>query len=190
MLAPLRLGADRPGKSWPQTWPGHETSPRVTRSKRARFRLRQGRCYIADARRRTPNAGEPVHADVRDHSGPRISGRSHRRDMARGSLWLRGSIAHRRSPGATSIWRGALVVSQSHSPDVAPGSGHSVMVRVEAIDAHFLRAREHGAPIIRDLEDFPLWRAPIQLPRSGSPLLDVFETIRDVDPAEWGGELD
>jgi hypothetical protein len=29
------------------------------------------------------------------------------------------------------------------------------MVRVEAIDAHFLRARQHGARIIRDLEDFP-----------------------------------
>jgi uncharacterized glyoxalase superfamily protein PhnB len=29
------------------------------------------------------------------------------------------------------------------------------MVRVEAIDAHVHRARQHGARIIRDLEDFP-----------------------------------
>src|SRR5271155_228837 len=49
---------------------------------------------------------------------------------------------------------GAIVVSQSNSPDATPGSGHSAMVRGEAIDAHFLRARQHGARIIRDLEDF------------------------------------
>jgi hypothetical protein len=47
------------------------------------------------------------------------------------------------------------VVSQSRSPDVAPGSGHSVMVRVESVDAHLSRARRHGARIVRDLEDFP-----------------------------------
>jgi uncharacterized glyoxalase superfamily protein PhnB len=50
---------------------------------------------------------------------------------------------------------GAIVVSQSSSPDVAPGSGHSVMVRVESVDAHLSRARRHGARIVRDLEDFP-----------------------------------
>jgi hypothetical protein len=31
---------------------------------------------------------------------------------------------------------GAIVVSESNSPGAAPGSGHSVMVRVEAIDVH------------------------------------------------------
>jgi uncharacterized glyoxalase superfamily protein PhnB len=49
---------------------------------------------------------------------------------------------------------GAIVVSQSSSPDVAPGSGHSAMVRVESVDAHLSRARRHGARIVRDLEDF------------------------------------
>jgi uncharacterized glyoxalase superfamily protein PhnB len=49
---------------------------------------------------------------------------------------------------------GEIVISQSSLPDAAPGSG-SVMVRVEAIDAHFHRARQNGARIVRDLEDFP-----------------------------------
>ena len=50
---------------------------------------------------------------------------------------------------------GAIVVSEGNSPDAAPGTGHSVMVRVEAIEAHLSRARQHGARIIRDLEEFP-----------------------------------
>ena len=36
---------------------------------------------------------------------------------------------------------GVIVVSESSSPDAAPGSG-SVMVRVEAINAHVHRARQ------------------------------------------------
>src|ERR1700744_4532919 len=50
---------------------------------------------------------------------------------------------------------GAIVVSESNAPEAPPRSGQSVMVRVVAIDAHFLRARQHGAQIVRDLEDFP-----------------------------------
>ena len=50
---------------------------------------------------------------------------------------------------------GAIVVSEHNSPGTAPGSGQSVMVRVEAVDAHLLRARQHGARIVRDLEDLP-----------------------------------
>ena len=83
---------------------------------------------------------------------------------------------------------GAIVVSQSSLPDAAPGS-RSVMVRVEAIDAHFLRARQHGARIIRDLEDFPYGeRQYICLDPAGHSWT-FSETVRNVDPVEWGGEL-
>src|ERR1700733_12731777 len=71
---------------------------------------------------------------------------------------------------------GVIVVSESSSPDAAPGGGHSVIVRVEAIDAHLSRARRQGAKIVRDLENFPYgerqYTSPRRPPaprRSGTP---------------------
>jgi len=84
---------------------------------------------------------------------------------------------------------GAIVVSESNSPDAAPGSGHSVMVRVEAIDAHFRRARQHGARIIRDLEDFPYGERQYTCADPAGHQWTFSESVRNVDPAEWGGEL-
>ena len=84
---------------------------------------------------------------------------------------------------------GAIVVTESNSPDAAPGSGHSVMVRVEAIDAHFLRARERGARIIRDPEDFLYGERQYMCVDPAGHSWTFSETIANVDPADWGGEL-
>ena len=84
---------------------------------------------------------------------------------------------------------GAIVVSESNSPDAPLGSGHSVLVRVEAIDAHFLRARGHGARIIRDPEDFPYGERQYTCVDPAGHSWTFSETVRNVDPAEWGGDL-
>jgi uncharacterized glyoxalase superfamily protein PhnB len=84
---------------------------------------------------------------------------------------------------------GAIVVSQSRSPDAAPGSGHSVMVRVESVDAHLSRARRHGARIVRDLEDFPYGERQYTCLDPAGHCWTFSETIANVDPADWGGEL-
>jgi uncharacterized glyoxalase superfamily protein PhnB len=84
---------------------------------------------------------------------------------------------------------GAIVVSQSNSPDAAPGSGQSVMVRVEAIDLHMARARQHGARIVRDLEDFPFGERQYTCLDPAGHAWTFSETVRNVDPADWGGEL-
>jgi uncharacterized glyoxalase superfamily protein PhnB len=84
---------------------------------------------------------------------------------------------------------GAIVVSESNSPDAAPGTGHSVMVRVEAIEAHLSRARQHGARIIRDLEEFPYGERQYSCLDPAGHSWTFSETIRNVDPAQWGGEL-
>ena len=73
---------------------------------------------------------------------------------------------------------GVIVVSESSSPNATPGSGHSVMVRVEAIDAHLSRARRHGAEIVQDLENFPYGERQYTLPRSGGASLDVLRDHR------------
>ena len=84
---------------------------------------------------------------------------------------------------------GAIVVSESNSPGAAPGSGHSVMVRVEAIDAHLSRARWHGAEIVQNLEDFPYGERQYTCLDLAGHRWTFSETIANVDPAEWGGEL-
>ncbi len=83
---------------------------------------------------------------------------------------------------------GAIVVSESSSPDAAPGSGHSVMVRVEAIDAHLSRARRQGAEIVRDLENFPYGERQYTCLDPAGHRWTFSETIANVDPADWGGK--
>jgi len=84
---------------------------------------------------------------------------------------------------------GVIVVSESSSPDAAPGGGHSVIVRVEAIDAHLSRARRQGAKIVRDLENFPYGERQYTCLDPAGHRWTFSETIASVDPADWGGEL-
>jgi uncharacterized glyoxalase superfamily protein PhnB len=83
---------------------------------------------------------------------------------------------------------GAMVVSRSRLSDATPGSG-SVMVRVEAIDAHVQRARQHGARIIRNLEDFPYGERQYTCLDPAGHSWTFSETIANVDPDVWGGQL-
>jgi uncharacterized glyoxalase superfamily protein PhnB len=83
---------------------------------------------------------------------------------------------------------GAIVVSQSGLPDAEPGSG-SLMVRVEAIDAHFHRARRHGARIVLDLEDFPYGERQYSCLDPAGHSWTFSETIANVAPDVWGGQL-
>ena len=63
------------------------------------------------------------------------------------------------------------------------------MVRVEAIDAHFHRARRHGARIIRDLEDFPYGERQYTCLDLADHRWTFSETIANVAPDVWGGQL-
>jgi uncharacterized glyoxalase superfamily protein PhnB len=83
---------------------------------------------------------------------------------------------------------GAIVVSRSGLRDPARG-GSSVMVRVEAIDAHVLRARQHGARIIRDLENFPYGERQYTCLDPTGHSWTFSETIANVAPDVWGGQL-
>jgi uncharacterized glyoxalase superfamily protein PhnB len=83
---------------------------------------------------------------------------------------------------------GAIVVSQSSLSDAAPGRD-SVIVRVEAIDAHIHRARQHAARIIRDLEDFPYGERQYACLDPAGHSWTFSETIANVAPEVWGGQL-
>jgi uncharacterized glyoxalase superfamily protein PhnB len=73
-------------------------------------------------------------------------------------------------------------------PSVA-GSGHSVLIRVADVDAHHANAVRHGARIVREPADYPYGERQYTAEDLGGHRWTFSQTIADVDPATWGGEL-
>jgi uncharacterized glyoxalase superfamily protein PhnB len=64
----------------------------------------------------------------------------------------------------------------------------SVMVRVDDLDAHCERARQHGAKILRPPEDFPYGERQATVEDFAGRSWKFSQSIREVKPEEWGGE--
>ena len=87
---------------------------------------------------------------------------------------------------------GAVIVGDVRKDRRAPRPGevtHSVMVRVEAVDAHCDRARAHGAKILMEPTDFPYGERQYTAEDPAGHQWTFSETLRDVAPEEWGGIL-
>jgi len=63
------------------------------------------------------------------------------------------------------------------------------MVRVSDVDSHHRRAIEHGAKILSPPKDYPYGERQYSAVDPGGHRWDFSESIADVDPASWGGEL-
>jgi uncharacterized glyoxalase superfamily protein PhnB len=79
---------------------------------------------------------------------------------------------------------GALIVIEGES-----GGGHAVLVRVEDADAHHDRAVDAGARITSPPTDYPYGERQYSAEDPGGHLWTFSQSIADVDPADWGGEL-
>ncbi len=73
---------------------------------------------------------------------------------------------------------GAIVVSENNFPETPLGSGHSVMVRVESVDAHVARARRHGARVVQEPENFPYGERQHTCLDPAGHFMDVFRNDR------------
>jgi uncharacterized glyoxalase superfamily protein PhnB/catechol 2,3-dioxygenase-like lactoylglutathione lyase family enzyme len=69
------------------------------------------------------------------------------------------------------------------------GAGHSVHVSVEDADAHHTRASEAGAEILSPPAEYPYGERQYSAKDPGGHVWTFSQSIRDVDPADWGGEL-
>ena len=65
--------------------------------------------------------------------------------------------------------------------------GHSVMVRVENVDAHHRRALQHGARVMRPPADHPYGERQYSVEDFAGRRWAFTQSIADVDPATWGG---
>src|SRR5919201_265615 len=66
---------------------------------------------------------------------------------------------------------------------------HSVVVRVDDVDAHCARARAHGARILMEPTDFEYGERQYAAADPAGHRWTFSETLDDVDPASWGGTL-
>jgi uncharacterized glyoxalase superfamily protein PhnB len=87
---------------------------------------------------------------------------------------------------------GAVIVADVRGNRRPPRSGevtHSVTVRVEDASAHCERAREHGARILMEPTDFEYGERQYSAEDPAGHHWTFSETLADVAPEDWGGQL-
>lgn len=87
---------------------------------------------------------------------------------------------------------GAVIVGDVRKDRVPPRPGettHSVMVRVDDAKAHCEHARSHGAHILMEPTDFEYGERQYTAEDLAGHQWTFSETLEDVQPESWGGEL-
>ncbi len=88
-----------------------------------------------------------------------------------------------------SLGDGAVVVTE-RAPGAPPAdSAHSVLVRIEDVDAHHAKAAAAGVRIIRPPQSYPFGERQYTAEDFGGHVWTFSQTIEDVDPTSWGGIL-
>jgi uncharacterized glyoxalase superfamily protein PhnB len=87
-----------------------------------------------------------------------------------------------------NVGDGAVTVREMRPNEVyaAPG-GHSVTIRVEDADAHFDRARHHGARITQEPVTHPYGERQYNADDFAGHSWTFSQSVTDVHPEEWGG---
>jgi uncharacterized glyoxalase superfamily protein PhnB len=87
---------------------------------------------------------------------------------------------------------GAVIVGDVRHDRRPPRPGevtHSVMVRVDSVDAHCARARANGAKILMEPTDFEYGERQYSAEDPAGHQWTFSETLDDVAPEVWGGIL-
>jgi len=85
---------------------------------------------------------------------------------------------------------GALVVADVRGEQVAPSHGqvtHVIKVRVPDVDAAFVRARDAGARVLGEPDTQPFGERSCTVEDLAGHRWELTQTVRDVEPEEWGG---
>lgn len=85
---------------------------------------------------------------------------------------------------------GAVVVAQRPQPAPAcPHACHSIMVRITGIDQHYQQALDCQARSLSPPTSYPYGERQYSVADPGGHIWTFSETVKDVDPASWGGVL-
>jgi uncharacterized glyoxalase superfamily protein PhnB len=83
-----------------------------------------------------------------------------------------------------SLGEASVVAVERKEPGIS-----SILVHVDDVDSHHARANESGARIINPPTDYPFGERQYTAADIGGHRWTFSQTIADVDPATWGGEL-
>src|SRR5579859_1510210 len=83
----------------------------------------------------------------------------------------------------------SIVVTELAHDDQAVDHAHAVMVHVADVDRHHAQALAAGARVLQPPTDYPYGERQYSLEDIGGHRWKFSQSIADVDPAEWGGEL-
>jgi uncharacterized glyoxalase superfamily protein PhnB len=85
---------------------------------------------------------------------------------------------------------GSIVVADVRQDKVAPSGGvvtQEIKVRVPDVDAAFLRAREAGAKVLEEPKTYEYGERSGVVEDLAGHRWELTQTVRDVEPEEWGG---
>ena len=90
------------------------------------------------------------------------------------------------------VGEGAVIIGDVRGNRRPPRAGevtHSVLVRVDDANAHCERAQANGAKIVDPPTDHAYGERQFTAEDFAGHQWTFSQTLRDVDPSEWGGEL-
>ena len=85
---------------------------------------------------------------------------------------------------------GAVIVADARGDQVAPSGGnatHIVKVRVPDVDAAFTRAHDAGTRVLEEPTTHEYGERSCMLEDASGHRWELTQTVRDVEPEEWGG---
>lgn len=89
-----------------------------------------------------------------------------------------------------NVGDGAVIIADASNGRTAPqshGITHQVMVRISDAEAHCENARSHGAKIVMEVVKFDYGEKVYEVEDFAGHHWIFTETIKDVDPKNWGG---
>jgi uncharacterized glyoxalase superfamily protein PhnB len=87
---------------------------------------------------------------------------------------------------------GAVIIADVRGQRTAPTPGvetHLLKVRVEDVRAQYERVASHGATIVAELAEQPFGELQFAVDDLAGHRWEFCESVRDVDPEEWGGTV-
>ncbi len=85
---------------------------------------------------------------------------------------------------------GAVIVADVRGDQVAPAASivtHIIKVRVPDVDTAFARARDFGARVLDELTTHEYGERSCVVEDIGGHQWELTQTVRDVEPEQWGG---